>query len=191
MLLRLIGSSPVNAIDTAHPDAVNARSTLNRIRRKAQKRGWWFNITYNVEYQPDPVSKEIRIPTEITTAVTSERYVVRGNRLYDKYQNTFQFEAPVTVCREVRTLDWDDMPLSMQEYCAYYAGAEFVRDEIEDLQKKEDLTRDAGIAMLDIKKEDLEQGGYNMFNNRRILNARAPVKPYSRSHKRFYGTPDV
>lgn len=189
MLLRLIGSSPVNAIDTAHPDAANARATLDRIRKSTQKSGWWFNTDYSVTFQPDE-NKEIRIPKEVSTAVFNDRYVVRGKKLYDKYNQTFQFTDNVTANKTIRRLDWDDMPESVQLYCSYYAGAQFVRDEIEDQVKKSDLERDAGLAMLDVKKEHLEQGQYNVFNKPRVARARLSVMPYNRGSARFYGTPD-
>lgn len=191
MLLRLIGSSPVNSVTTPHPDASNARTTLHRIRRQAQRRGWWFNIDYNVTYQPDE-NGNIRIPDEISSFVAEDKnYIQRGKNLYNKYNNTYIFTDNVIACRTVRILDWDDMPDCMQEHCAYFAAAQFVRDELEDPQKQQDLEKSAGQAMLDVKKQDLEEGRYNMFNQRRVISARAGVQPYHRNNKRFYGDPDV
>ena len=43
MLLRAIGSSPVNSLNVAHPDVANALNSLERLRKSVQKRGWWFN----------------------------------------------------------------------------------------------------------------------------------------------------
>ena len=44
MLLRAIGSSPIVNIDVRHPDAANAIASLDRIRKRMQRRGWWFNL---------------------------------------------------------------------------------------------------------------------------------------------------
>ena len=44
MMLRAIGSTPVNNVEIPQPDVANARRTLDRNRKSAQKRGWWFNI---------------------------------------------------------------------------------------------------------------------------------------------------
>jgi predicted nucleic acid-binding Zn ribbon protein len=191
MLLRLIGSSPVNDIENSHPDVANARTTLDRIRKQAQRRGWWFNIDYGVTYQPNEIN-EIVLADEVTTLVAGNRdYVQRGRKLYDKRCNTYKFTTDVVIERQVRYIEWDDMPDSMQMYCAYFAGAEFVRDELEDPQKQQDLQKSAGMAMLDVKKQDLEEGRYNIFANARIARARGGVRPYGRGTMRFFGSPDV
>ena len=190
MLLRLIGSSPVNSISTNHPDAANARATLERIRKRVQRKGWWCNIDYNVQFQPDNLGF-IQIPATISSFVTNSCYVQRGSKLYDKVNNTFAFGAAVTASRVVRLLDWDDMPDLMQEYASYYAAAEFIRDELEDPQKETSLQRSAATSLLDLKKQELEEGQYNVFNNQRVARMRQGVSPYASGNKRFYGDPDV
>ena len=191
MLLRLIGSTPVNDIATGHPDAANARATLSRLRKRMQKTGWWFNIDYNVIFQPDPITKEIIVPKEIVSFVGAFEHVVRNKKLYDKVAQTYQFECDVTAHRLTRILDWDELPASMQEYCAYAAAVEFVRDELEDIQKMNDLKGSAAMALIEVKRDDLEQGQYNTFNKSRVAQARAGVQPYARNNKRFHGDPDV
>ena len=193
MLLRLIGSSPVNDITTPHPDVSNARTTLDRVRKQAQRRGWWYNIDYGTKLTPN-ASKEVIIPKELTSVVACNRnYIKRGNKLYNKDDNTFQFtETTVDIHRTIRLLDWDDMPDCVQYYCAYLAASEFVRDELEDPQKQLELQQSAGLQMLDIKKQDLEEGQYNVFQNARISRARGGVRPYARNNVgRFYGSPDT
>ena len=73
------------------------------------------------------------------------------------------------------------MPISMKEHVTYLASASFVRDEIEDNAKSREFQVEAGLAMMDVKKEDLEQGQYNSFNKPRVHLARRGVMPY-RSH---------
>jgi len=83
LLLRAIGSDPVNSVSTQQPDAANALDTLDRYRKRVQKRGWWCNISYNVCFQA--VSTEIRIPKEYSTVIFSDpSLVARGTRLFDK-----------------------------------------------------------------------------------------------------------
>ena len=83
------------------------------------------------------------------------------------------------------------MPDAMQEHCAYLAASQFIRDELEDPQKQQELGVSAGQAMLDVKKQDLEEGRYNMFNQSRVTQARAGVQPYNRNNRRFSGDPDA
>lgn len=191
MLLRLIGSSPVNDIDTDHPDAANAKATMRRISRRTQRKGWWCNIDYNVILRPNERG-EIIVSGEISSLVPQDsNLTLRGKKLYDKRQQTDKFSVSVTATRLVRILDWDDMPQVMQEYCAYYAAAEFVRDELEDPQKEASLRESASASYLDLKKQELEEGQYNIFARPRVQQARGGIRPYSRSSVRFFGDPDV
>lgn len=172
MLLRLIGSSPVNDIDTDHPDAANAKATMRRISRRTQRKGWWCNIDYNVILRPNERG-EIIVSGEISSLVPQDsNLTLRGKKLYDKRQQTDKFSVSVTATRLVRILDWDDMPQVMQEYCAYYAAAEFVRDELEDPQKEASLRESASASYLDLKKQELEEGQYNIFARPRVRGGR-------------------
>jgi len=178
LLLRAIGSDPVNSVSTQQPDAANAIDTLNRYRRRVQKRGWWCNIQYNVVFQV--ASNEIRIPKEYTSVIFDDLNLVkRGTRLFDKVKSTFQFTENVTARRTIYTLPWEEMPESMREVVAYMAASSFVRDEIEDVDKSSQLQTEAGMAMVDLKKEDLEHGQYNSFHKSRVYRARVGVRPYN------------
>ena len=191
LLLRLIGSSPVNSLGIAHPDAVNARATLDRLRRRAQQRGWWFNIDYNVGYIADPQGI-VRIPKEISQIIFQDKnLVVRDNKLYNKCTQTAIFSSTQYATRTVRILEWSDMPNTMKDFCAYSAGAEFIRDELEDPSKKADLMKDAAIALQEVKREDLQTGQYNVFQNQHVQRARSGVQPYERNNRYFTGTPDA
>lgn len=186
LLLRAIGSDPVNSLSTQQPDAANARDTLNRYRKRAQKRGWWFNIQYNVEFQS--VNGEIRIPEEYTLVVFANSHLVkRGKRLFDTLNNTYQITSNQIAIRTVYTVVWDEMPTSMQEHVTYLAAASFVRDEIEDSAKQREFKEEAGIAALDVKKEDLEQGNYNAFDKSRVIRARVGVSPYDLNSSNIVG----
>lgn len=190
VLLRAIGSSPVNSLNSPQPDAANARATLTRNRRKAQLRGWWFNIDYRTVFYKDS-SNEITIPEEISSITFDENVniVKRGKRLYDSFRNSYKFDDSVTSHTSIRILPWEELPESMQEYVTYTSAAEFVRDEIEDRSKEETFKQDAALAMIAIKKEDLAAGQYNTFDKSRVRRARAGQRPYDRS-SRFEGTPD-
>jgi len=189
MLLRLIGSSPVSSVDTNHPDVANAMACLTRNNKKAQKRGWWFNTSYNVMYSPD-VAGNIIIPSQILSVLTTDVNIVkRGTKLYNNYTSSFTFSETVTVIREIRLLEWEDLPSCMQEFIVYTAGAEFVRDELEDPNKEASLKQDAGLAMIDIKTEELKSLEINQFHVNRIARARAGVRParLSRFNRPLFG----
>ena len=179
MLLKAIGMSPVNSLEESHPDVETARSTLHRVRKSVQQRGWWFNIDYNVTYTPDNVG-HIDIPSFIYNVVPLEpTYVMRGSKLYDTENNTYVFTDDVIISTQVKILEWADMHETLQDYCAYYAAAQYVREELEDTAKEDSFKADAGIAMLQLRDLDLEAGQYNVFDNARVARARGGVRPYN------------
>jgi hypothetical protein len=164
---------------------------MKRVSRRIQRKGWWCNIDYNITTAPDEQGAII-VPETVTSLVAeNSTYVLRGRRLYDKQLQTAVFTDNVVLTRVTYVLEWDDMPQVMQETVAYSAAAEFVRDELEDAQKEQSLKEDAGKSFLDLKKQELEEGQYNIFKNPRIARARGGVFPYARGNKRFFGDPDV
>ena len=191
LLLRAIGSSPVNSLETPHPDAANGLTTLERLRRQLQKRGWWFNIDFDVILTPD-VNGEILLPTTYDTMVLEDMSLIkRGNKIYNRAKQTYLHTDPVRVIYIIQLLSWDEMPGSMQEYVTYVSAGQFVRDELEDLNKEQDYYASAQQVLIDLNRQDMAEGRYNMFNNARVQQARAGVQPYQRNNKRFYGDPDV
>jgi len=178
MMLRAIGSSPVNNLNVAHPDVANATATINRLRKSVQKRGWWFNTDYNVNYQAD-ISGEVLIPKEITKFVAQDAALVkRGGKVYNQFAQTFNIGYTVLAIKTIRALEWADMPASIQEYAAYLACAQFVADELEDPAKEQKFTQLAGMSKIDVDAEDLDSSRVNVFNNARIARARSGQRPY-------------
>jgi hypothetical protein len=179
MLLRAIGSSPVNSLNVAHPDVANALNSLERLRKSVQKRGWWFNTDYNVVFQADINTGEVRIPKEITKFIPAEAtFVKRGRQVYNSQTQTFNIGTNVTALKTVRSLEWEDLPSSMQEYAAYLACAQFISDELEDTTKEEKYQKLAGISKIDLDAEDLESIKVNVFHNARVMRARSGQTPY-------------
>ncbi len=179
MLLRAIGSSPVNSLNVAHPDVANALSSLERLRKSVQKRGWWFNTDYNVVFQAEVGTGEVGIPKEITKFIPAEAtFVKRGRKVYNSQTQTFNIGTSVTALKTVRSLEWEDLPSSMQEYAAYLACAQFISDELEDTTKEEKYQKLAGISKIDLDAEDLESIKVNVFHNARVMRARSGQTPY-------------
>jgi len=181
MLLRAIGSSPVNSLETPHPDAINAKATLNRWRKQVQAKGWWCNVDYTVTFTRDAVTGEIPVATHITKAVFQDSsIVIRGNKLYNKAIQSYVFTTNPTAVRIQYDLSWAELPASLQRHAAYAAAAQFVMDEIEDAAKSSYFKEQAGIAYVDVKSDDLSQRRLNVFDKTRVYLARKGVRPYLR-----------
>lgn len=191
-LLRAIGSHPVNDYETKHPSAANGRAVLDRVRKRLNRRTWWYNVDYNVTYQPDPVTKEIILPAEVQRLVVAtvgqgtlaggyKHIVKRGNKLYDNLTQSYQFDYSVTVRSQTRDVSWEELPETAQSYIVNEAAIEYVRDELSDSEKVDEFKQLAGKDLIDLQEENLEQGQYNVFCTPRIAQARAGVFPYHRN----------
>lgn len=182
MLLRAIGSNPVNSVSTDQPDVANARATLRRVSNKEQKRGWWFNMDYNLTYQANS-DGEVLVPNEIVKFVPVDGNLVnRGGKVYNKSTQTYQINADVETLYVVRRFEWDILPETMQEFAANVAAVDFIADEIEDANKENRFQQKAGLAKIELDAEDLETSRVNVFNNVRIRSARIGVLPYGRGN---------
>lgn len=189
MLLRNVGVSPVNNINTPYPAAANARATLDRTRRKVLGYGWWFNIDHEVLLDK-AADNTITLSSTVRAMIPYDTsFVVRNNKVYDARNQTYVIECDVWAKRLVRELEWDHMPHVIQEYCGYLAAADFVRDELEDDSKRRSLLEDAKASEIHARKQELEQGQYNMFNQSKAVQMRAGVRPYRRNKIIFHGDP--
>ena len=190
MLLRAVGSTPVNDPETTHPDVIGAKAAILRNLRSAQTRGWWFNKDENIEYYPDE-NRLIRIENNVDTILFENRALIkRGVRLYDRIKQTYQFDEPQLALLRVYNLDWDSVPTAFQDYVQYMAATEFVRDELEDTGKERKLEEQAARALAEVKRLDIAMMQHNIFNTSRVARARGRMRPYHTSRVRFSGDPD-
>jgi hypothetical protein len=178
ILLGYIGSDEVNDITIGHPDVNSARRTLDRVQKRLQRKRWWFNTDYNVTLSPEPVTKKIRVKDVHTVDVSDYHVVARDGFLYDRDRQSFQFDENITVQTLVRYITWENLPHSIQDAALFKAGAELVRDEIEDENKVRSLLQDYAVAMVDVNKENLSSEQYNMFAKPRVYRARQGIRPY-------------
>lgn len=191
-LLRNIGTSPVNSLTVGHPDVQAARTVLDQTRKRIQRRGLWFNTDYDVLLQPEATTKKILVQNVVELDINNREIIKRGDYLYNRLYQTYQFDGPVTVRKMVQYVEWDDLPDVAKEYAVYRAGAQFVRDELEDESLVRDLKEEARLAQIEMEAQHLRSQQLNSFQHQRIARARGGVRPYhSGNGRRFHGTPDA
>ena len=178
-MLVVIGSDAVNSVQAAQPDVANARVTLDRVKQQSQRRGWWFNREFNVYYQPND-KKEIRIPSNVEAFEADDKAIIaRGNKLYDLRNNTYQFESQVLAVQTRRNLSWEELPQVFQDYVTYLACTQFVASEELDQVLIKQLQEDAQRSYLEVLRQDLAVGKYNIMENQKISANRAGIRPYN------------
>lgn len=182
-ILGVLGSAPTGDITSLNPDAQTARGAIARLKKSLQKRGWWFNTNRNIEHTPATGDKEIVLPANVIKIVpiytTQQRIVQRGIKLYDSYNNTYQFTESVTT-HDILDLEWDLLPTDAQETIVYKAASELCSSELEDEIKADAQLRLAQAAELELKRAHLKVSKQNALNSPHALRFRSGIRPYKR-----------
>jgi hypothetical protein len=126
-ILQMMGEAPVNSLNGQFGLAQQAEEMLKDISRKLQTDGWSFNTDYERDMIPDAITKEVAVGVNVSRVVVdiynypSLDVVQRGNRLYDRRANSYQFDqsfkADVTYL-----LDWEELPEHARQYIVVKAG---------------------------------------------------------------------
>lgn len=126
MLLLSSGQLPVQDYNSNHPDAISARSYIERWSQQSQQRGWYFNTYFALDLIPNG-DGEIVLPTgAIRVDVTSHcaQGSVRRGKLWNSMANSYKWAEPM-IGNVFVQLDFDECPPSMQTLIAYQAVAEW------------------------------------------------------------------
>jgi hypothetical protein len=128
-LLGSIGESPVNTdSNTGLVEADLAAARIDSTSRSLQKRGWHWNTLINYELVPD-INGFIYVPASCLKVDTWGKdrhldYVQRGNRLYDRENNTFNIGKTVVV-EMVLFLPFNELPENARHYVTMSAARKF------------------------------------------------------------------
>jgi hypothetical protein len=123
----MMGEAPVNSLQGQFGLAQQADDMLKEVSRKVQTDGWSFNTDYERDMVPDSVTKEVAVGTNISRVVVdiynypSLDVVQRGNRLYDRRANSYQFSQPFKA-DVTYMLDWEELPEHARQYITVKAG---------------------------------------------------------------------
>jgi hypothetical protein len=129
-MLRAISEAPVTDLSEVEGmglDIETATGTLDEVQRAVLLEGWIFNTEHEVALLPDP-SGYIYLPHNTLRLEVSPQDdtdpVIRGGRIYDRANRTYEFSGPIKSDLIV-FLDFDDMPESARSYVAYRAARKF------------------------------------------------------------------
>lgn len=181
-MLLSIGQTPVTFVDgNQHPDVLSAIAILNRIDKKVQNKGYWFNTDYNLSLAYNVLTGEVIIPSttlSISPVDPTLSFVQRGNRLYDSANSTFELGVAVTV-NLVQQLSFDSLPEVVADYIAITSCYEFVRDKIGDRVKMDELSKDKEVARKALNAEDIRYSKTSLRTNPSVASMLSNVMPTS------------
>ena len=122
--LSSMGEPVINSLDGASVDAQMASDLVDETSRSVQSAGWHWNRERHT-ISPD-VNGQIVLPANTARVDTIEGdrstdVIQRGGKLFDRYNNTYQFSNPLVLEITV-ILPFEDMPLAAKEYVTYRAA---------------------------------------------------------------------
>lgn len=126
-VLQMMGEAPINSLNGQYGLALQAQDSLNDVSRKLQSEGWSFNTDREKLLQRNASTNEIAVSSNISRVVIDAyRYpaldvVQRGDKLYDRYNNTYVFDEDLYVDVTI-ILEWEELPEHARQYITIKAG---------------------------------------------------------------------
>ena len=193
-LLAIIGEAPVNSLNPPLTGDVSlADQVLDEVSREVQGAGWSWNTMLYDSIPLDASTGQSQLPSN-TLAVRfnplsypSQRFVLRGLRLFDRVKNTYDLRTSLgvgmtgntsdLVAEIVEELPWDSIPETGRRYIMIRAGRIFANRAVTSASIESYTAEDEEKALQTLKRtEDMAQnynyisGPDDMYGGRVITN---------------------
>lgn len=174
-LLQVVGERRVLTLETGHPSVVQAVQALDSWDRDFQGKGWWFNKNKAMVLSPTNTG-EVLIPEECLEFVVTQgvgayqkpmektRYVRRGNRVWDSWENTFNIAVKIKADLVIQ-LEIPDLPQSAASYLKHLAAQNYYVDDDGDLAKASELNRRVQMAWNALKAAEMKAESTNALDS--------------------------
>ena len=180
-MLSAIGEPPINTLSSQRADSMLAEQILDEVSREVQSYGWHFNIEYGVVLTPD-TNGYINISENVARIDTEpNKYdldiVLRGNRLFDRVNNTYIFTQEIEVTRIVM-LEFEEIPEPARRYTMIRAARIF-GDRMIGSEKHHMFTgQDEMMALAKMREYEVDTADYSIFDEYSTLSAIARNSSY-------------
>lgn len=172
-ILRYVGELPVpsSVIIDDLPDGHEAKTALEiltEVNKELQEPGWWFNLE---KWSYPPVDGYITFPTtviSIKSTNTKDKYLVKGNQLYDVANQTKIFTTDVELTT-VFEVGFEDLPSVFASLVVYEASKQlhiYLNGDITTLQNLEKLIYTQYIK---VQKEHMSYKDYNLISGTGLI----------------------
>lgn len=194
-----VGLAPVSDEDSLDIDSANASSTIDRVSKEIQQRGWFFNKEYNWNLIPNSSTGQISAPANALSIVTDAysrnlQVVLREGKLYDMLNHTFDVSGlanyEVGGVMTIQTafivyLEFNDLPSIAQTAITYTARRQFAQDLEIDERRWKFQKEDEQAAMDLLLREEMRNRKHNTLRDNptmQMFQARVGGKnsPYGR-----------
>lgn len=165
-MLSCIGQAPLNTLEgTKSYFTIAAEKILEDETKRVQLQGWDFNSEDNYPLIPD-VNNIIKIPDNVLMVkfptLYKNRYVVRDNKLYDKFNHTYEIENRLEVSI-VFGYTFEELPEVVKQYATMAAAYKFVKREMGAEKASQYVQEDLMEARIALEQHELELGEYTMI----------------------------
>ena len=178
-MLSAVGEPPINFLDgQKNADAAIARNILTEISRDVQMQGWHFNTQINVTLTPGSDTfitlsdNVVRADIEYWTsggASDNRDITQRGNRLFNKTDNTYAFTKDVKAT-VVYLLDWDELPEPARRFVTVKAARVF-QDRMVGSQAHHAFSQEDEVrARAALKEFETDTADTSIFDNYDVFN---------------------
>ena len=177
-----ISLAPVASVTEADLDldAADALEVIDSITEKIQTEPWWFNTENNWKLTPDPVTGYILAPPTAASIITSgvsreDQLVIRGNKIYDLYNHTFDLRPLVQSDTEstsdyimfsfLMILPFEDLPPVVRRYISDASKRIFAQNkEVDERRWKFQIT-DEQESLAAMRQEDVRSKKLNSITH--------------------------
>jgi hypothetical protein len=165
-MLSCIGQSPLNTLEgTKSYFTIAAEKILDDETKRVQLTGWDFNTEFDYQLNPDS-NGYINITDDLLMVKLESyymnRYVVRANKLYDKFNHTFKISEPIRAS-VVFQFEFEDLPKVVREYVKMSAAYKFVKRELGSNNVSVYTQEDLAEARVAMEQHELEVGDYTLI----------------------------
>lgn len=174
-MLLVIGESPISSLQegAAVADAVTAQSVLSEVCRAVQSRGWHFNTDKGITLTPEATTKTIVIPSNCMRVDPTEEYydidaVQRGNKFYDRKNQTYEFDKSIKVDMVV-LLPFEELPETARHYITIKAARVFQARTVGSDALFQFTAVDERDALAALKRAEGITGDYNILTGNRSV----------------------
>lgn len=168
-MLSIIGEPPINSLTATRADSLIAQNILDEVAREVQSYGWQFNTEDKVEMTPETSSGYIYIGDSVVRVDMDPAYsnydiVIRGNRLFNKVNNSYSFGETIKVTRVV-LMDFDELPEVAKRYI-FIRAARIFQDRVVGSEKLHMFTQADEIgALAQMTEHEADSGDYTIFQS--------------------------
>jgi hypothetical protein len=168
-LLENIGEMPVDTLDREQVgDARVAERTILELHREGQLRAWSWNAEEGYPFEKDVATKEIVVPANVVRFTVDPyqwdgRFVLRGQRVYDKAMRTYKLEDAITEIRAdvVWRLNWDECPEAFNRWTTIRAARVFAARVLGSDSAVKYTSYDEQAALTELMRVELDQSQPN------------------------------